>query len=332
MQVRMIWAWLFLCAGLVAQAQKAASVPPMPGGLVDVSGYRVHDYCTGSGSPAVMIVGAAFSFDWALVQPGVAKFTRVCTFDPSGTVWSDSFEKAAGVLDANAPSRSRPTCGDRVAEIRRLMTSVAFSSVLSSSVADSSVAGGGPYVLVGFSVGALWARLYDARYPESVAGMVIVDHAFLPDDKTAGTQRAKTSASSGGYSGPVLMTQAPLVSGFEDDENFSKLPERDQELHKWAMTQHPLRPDEAMAADCFSQIDHAVGNRAYPLSDMPLTVIRTENEAPGYAQMQAGLLGLSHRSREVIAWNSSHMVPIDEPEVVVSAIQRSVEEARGKGR
>jgi hypothetical protein len=128
----------------------------------------------------------------------------------------------------------------------------------------------------------------------------------------------------------VLVTQAPLVSGFEDDENFSKLPQRDQELHKWAMTQHPLRPDETMAVDCISQIDRVVGNRAYPLGDMPLTVIRTENDAPGYAQMQAELLGLSHRSREVIAWNSSHMVPIDEPEVVVSAIERMVEEARGR--
>ena len=38
----------------------------------------------------------------------------------------------------------------------------------------------GPYVFVGYSVGAQWARLYAARYPNNIVGMVIVDHAFIP--------------------------------------------------------------------------------------------------------------------------------------------------------
>jgi hypothetical protein len=89
-----------------------------------------------------------------------------------------------------------------------------------------------------------------------------------------------------------------------------------------------VRPDEAMAADCFAQIDNAIGNHSYPLRDMPLTVIRTENGSPAYAEMQAKLLSLSRRSRQVIAWNSSHMVPIDEPEVIVSVVQTMVESSR----
>ena len=52
-------------------------IPPPPiGKLVDVGGYRVHLYCTGSGSPAVVIVGAGYSFDWGLVQPEVAILLR----------------------------------------------------------------------------------------------------------------------------------------------------------------------------------------------------------------------------------------------------------------
>src|ERR1700734_4134672 len=85
------------------------SQPPPLGTLVDVGGYRVHLYCVGQGSPTVMIAGA-FSFDWALVQPEVATFTRVCTFDPSGTAWSDPFKTAAV-----------PTCDQRVDEIHRLI-------------------------------------------------------------------------------------------------------------------------------------------------------------------------------------------------------------------
>jgi hypothetical protein len=158
--------------------------------------------------------------------------------------------------------------------------------------------------------------------------MVIVDHAFLPDNKVTRTRQARAPILSGSDSRPVLITQAPLALGFEDDVNFRKLPQRDQELHKWAMAQHPVRPDEAMAKDCFTEINHAIGNQSYPLGDVPVTVIRTENETPGYAELQAKLLGLSHQSRQVIAWNSSHMVPIDEPEVIVSAIQAMVETTR----
>jgi pimeloyl-ACP methyl ester carboxylesterase len=201
-----------------------------------------------------------------------------------------------------------------VAEIRRVIANAPVES---------------PYVLVGFSVGALWERLYAAHHPEGIAGMVIVDHAFLPDDKAAGEHQATVPTSRRSVNGPVLVTQAPLVFGFEDDVNFGRLPQRAQQLHKWALAQHPVRPDEAMVADCFTQLDRAVGNRPYPLGEIPLTVIRTENETPGYAEMQAKLLGLSHRSRQVVAWNSSHMVPIDEPEMIVSAIQTIVETARG---
>ena len=61
----------------LAQAVGTDQNPPAPlGKLVDVGGYRVHLYCTGTGSPTVVIVGAGFSFNWGLVQPEVARFTR----------------------------------------------------------------------------------------------------------------------------------------------------------------------------------------------------------------------------------------------------------------
>src|ERR1700693_2359389 len=75
---------------IVAQATDANQNSPAPlGQLVDVGGYRVHLYCTGSGSPTVVIIGAGFSFDWGLVQPEVARTTQMCSYDHSGTAWSD---------------------------------------------------------------------------------------------------------------------------------------------------------------------------------------------------------------------------------------------------
>src|SRR5437016_9946504 len=69
----------------LGQTAAAAQNSPAPlGKLIDVGGYRVHLYCIGAGSPAVVIVGAGYSFDWGLVQPEVAEFTQVCTYDHSG--------------------------------------------------------------------------------------------------------------------------------------------------------------------------------------------------------------------------------------------------------
>src|SRR6202012_6267727 len=111
-----LFAALLLSLTLTAKSQATNHARPAPlGRLVDVGGYRVHLYCTGQGSPTVMIVGAAFSVDWQLVQPEVAKFTRVCTFDPSGTAWSDPFRGAntSTTMKPTSKPRMTPTVADR---------------------------------------------------------------------------------------------------------------------------------------------------------------------------------------------------------------------------
>ena len=59
---------------------------PMPGRLVDVGGYKMHIYCTGQGSPAVILdSGLGDSFiSWQNVQPQIASFVRVCSYDRAG--------------------------------------------------------------------------------------------------------------------------------------------------------------------------------------------------------------------------------------------------------
>jgi pimeloyl-ACP methyl ester carboxylesterase len=292
---------LILSSCLTGKSQTPVKPRPLPlGTLVDVGGYRVHLYCLGQGSPTVMIAGA-FSFDWALVQPEVAKFTRVCTFDPSGTAWSDPFETTA-----------LPTCGQRVDEIHRLIMKAPVD---------------GPIVLVGYSVGAQWARLYEARYPNNIVGMVIVDHAFIPG-QVPPRKAAHLHSLPQGFSPPTLVSQAPIVLDFQDDENFSKLPKDDQDLHTWALSENPIRPDYEMAKDCFADLSMVTGKSAFPLGDMPLAVISTGNETPGYLKLQTDLMALSHRSEHAIAWNSTHMVLIDEPEVITGSILKMAAAAR----
>jgi len=186
----------------------------------------------------------------------------------------------------------------------------------------------GPYVLVGFYVGGLVARLYASRYPAEITGLVLVDHAFIATDDDTGS-RPQGSISAAGLDGPpVLISKTPISLDLEDDQNFSKLPKRDQELHRWALSIHSLRPTVEMAAECFSEVNASEHNLSFPLENRPLAVVSTLYESPSYTELQHKLLMLSHNSKQLVAENSSHMVIIDQPEIVVRAIQEVVEKAK----
>ena len=81
---------VWLCAAALVGAQTIDIGPP-PGRLVDIGGRRLHVNCTGSGLPTVVREAGASSFaiDWSLVQPEVARSTRVCSYDRAGSGWSD---------------------------------------------------------------------------------------------------------------------------------------------------------------------------------------------------------------------------------------------------
>src|SRR5215211_2968265 len=122
---------------------------PPPGEMVDVGTHSLHINCIGQGSPKVILEAANFgmSAHWVRVQQQLAKTTRVCAYDRAGMGWS---EPGPEPRDAKQIS----------SELHTLLKG-----------ADT----GGPYVLVGHSYGGLYARMYAARYPKQVAGVVLVD-------------------------------------------------------------------------------------------------------------------------------------------------------------
>src|SRR5215204_3945920 len=74
----------------VRESLEAKAYPP-PGQLIDVGGHRLHLYCTGSGSPTVVLEPGqgASSSDFAWITPAVARDTTVCVYDRAGRGWSD---------------------------------------------------------------------------------------------------------------------------------------------------------------------------------------------------------------------------------------------------
>ncbi|WP_222433447.1 alpha/beta fold hydrolase [Arthrobacter sp. UKPF54-2] len=126
-----------------------AMAHPMPGQLIDVGGHSLHLNCSGSGSPTVVLQpgGGEMSSNLGWIAPAVARSTRVCAYDRAGRGWSGPADTAQ---DA---------------------TQIAID--LHTLLHRGNVPG--PYVLAGHSFGGLYALTFAARYPDEVAGMVLVD-------------------------------------------------------------------------------------------------------------------------------------------------------------
>jgi len=90
---------------------------------------------------------AATSLTWCLVQPAVAQFARTLSYDRAGLGWSE-----ASGLDATAANAAE--------DLARLLDAVGIEE---------------PVILVGHSFGGLIARVFQQRYPERVAGLVLAE-------------------------------------------------------------------------------------------------------------------------------------------------------------
>lgn len=138
--------------GTVYQARATSrdmGAQPPPGKLVDVGGYRLHIWCTGSGSPTVVLdtgLGGTAS-DWGSVQPAVANFTRVCSYDRAGMGYSDS--------------GPRPRTSQQI--VRELAALLDVSGIRER------------IILVGASIGGWNVRLFASTHEDRVAGLVLVD-------------------------------------------------------------------------------------------------------------------------------------------------------------
>ena len=153
----------------------------MPGQLIDVGGHRLHLNCTGSGSPTVVLEPGAgeMSSNLGWIAPAVARDTRVCVYDRAGRGWSEPADTAQD--------------GAQIA------------TDLHTLLQRGHVPG--PYVLAGHSFGGLYVLTFAARYPDEVAGMVLVD-------STAPASAAKPGAASPGDGGSydVMGRVSALVS------------------------------------------------------------------------------------------------------------------------
>ncbi len=307
---------LLIPLGLVYQStalRRDAQQYPPPGQLVDVGGFRLHLYCTGSGSPTVVLEAGLGdgSFIWGRVQPAIAQHTRVCSYDRPGLGWSDFV--------------SQPFRRQAIAEnLHRLLVQASIP---------------GPYILVGHSIGGIYIRAFTQKYPKEVAGLVFVDSSH--ENQTSRLEMRGMSAS---RLLDVMLSVCDLLAptGLFRLVGVSNaliegtgLP---TDLQAAAIATLNRNDYCRTVANEMRTSDKDTNLRLGPpsLGDIPLIVLvaggypevnqqgrSPDSERMGWREwltIQDELSALSTQGKLLIVENSSHYIHLDRPEAVIEAI------------
>ena len=280
----------------------------MPGTLVDVAGKKMHVDCMGEGSPAVILnsgLGDTY-LSWMKVQPQIAQFTRVCSYDRAGLGYSES---------SSHPRTSKVIAG----ELHALLQA--------ANVAP-------PYLLVGHSMGGFDVRLYASLYRDQVAGMVLVD-ASHPDQENRLPPELKNLEASGLREEEFLEYTMPFGL-----PRLIGLCENDPAQRAAECNFHSARE---IVAEMKAIGESSAQTAATPsLGDMPLVVLSHDPEKPSFdfppdlakpvneawEKMQEETAHLSTRGTQTIVKNSAHYIQIDQPDAVIAAVHAIVNQAR----
>ncbi len=297
---------------------------PPPGSLYQVDGYKMHLYCTGEGSPTV-ILEAGLGDDWLQwrkIQPALSRLTRVCSYDRAGFGWSD-------------PRPSRRDSQNIADELHALLKQAGIT---------------GPLLLMGHSAGGLHIREYATIYPEGIVGLVFVDASTPGQMDQLPPQLVE----------PVDLRWAKVQTvvgiprlrgrcGDHDWTGMGAVPSDSPQFVAW------LKADDCMLSvlkateqeeSAFRLSGQEVAGTG-PYGDLPILIFSEDTEIvpafwtayypaslhPAFAKawysLQEGLKNLSLRSRRIVAKGSSHYVQVDRPELVIAEVGHMIRTIQG---
>lgn len=293
----------------IATRRDARRYPP-PGRLVDIGGYRLHLRCEGrrdGHTPTIVLEAGATNWSsfWSLVQPEVARFARVCSYDRAGLGWSQ-------------PSPYPRTSRQIAEELHSLLQHAGIA---------------GPYILAGHSLGGWHVRMFTHLYPNEVAGLVLVDASHEDQAATAPADEAQRIARQFEIArwlapfGAVRLAGA-LGLSHELERMLDKLPLAERALTRavyyrasyWQAAVRETAARDESAGQLRST--EAFGN--LPLIVLSATgEIRDEATRRNWLEKQAALTKLSAEGRQIVTEQSGHYIQLDQPALVIEAIRQT---------
>lgn len=283
---------------------------PVPGNIIEVKGTNLHIYSTGEKIDSIPTVvleagGGMCSPDWQLVQNNVSNITRVCSWDRPGYGWSEI---------SNYPRTSLETAK----ELHELLLKNGEKP---------------PYLLVGHSYGGHTIRIFASLFPEEVYGLIYLD--ARPDDmlkipvlKTIGAPQTEkleffSFLSKIGITRLIGQNMIPVM--FQEkmpnyptqicfrtkyfDANVS-------EAQNIALSDDQVKKYKTQNEFPTIVIRHGIPDIFSILS--PQDSLKAENE---WKKSQERISSLSSNSEVWIAERSGHNIHIEQPEIVIQAIE-----------
>ena len=326
----LIWiAGLLLLSALVGVGyQKAGErrdrrFHPPPGKFVDLGTHRLHLLEEGQGNPTIILEAGLMStnLSWTDIRRKLAESYRVVTYDRAGLGWSD-----IGPM---------PRTAERIVdELHSLLELAAIPP---------------PYVLVGHSFGGLTMPLFAARYPEKIAGMVLVD-PVVPAEWNPPSEQDLKRATIGGtvcrraallsragvirFVAFLLNSKAkkaaahvvrlisrgtPADSGTVSSPWFWNLPPNERQMASVFWVQ------EKFCNTIASQLENLPGSAKRMaeldfVSDKPVIILSAKSTPPKRREQHILITQRLPQGRHVLADKSTHWIMQDQPELVLGAI------------
>jgi pimeloyl-ACP methyl ester carboxylesterase len=247
--------------------------------MIEVGRHRIEATVYGSGTPAVVIEPSfgGSAAEWEAIAERIAAETTVVAYNRTA-------------YGASSRARDRRSAGQIAADLDGVLRGLEIA---------------GPVILVGHSMGGVYARAFAARHLDRVAGMVLVDSshegqwAVLPEYYTLKNRLMVPLML------PQLMFSRKKWRGGADRRSMVR---EYRTFKRMTAADLPLAPDG--------------------LGERPLVVLTRGPESPADADrlwtawhgLQRELAGLSRNSRHLISDSPQHYLNEGDPDLIVAAV------------
>jgi pimeloyl-ACP methyl ester carboxylesterase len=301
--------------GAVAQAvaeRRDRRALPAPGRYVRVGDAEVHVVVEGRGPVVLLDSGlGGSSIEWAQVAAGLRDDFTVVRYDRPGLAWSTG----------STADRRAKAAASRILQLLDVLELP------------------GPVILVGHSLGGIHVRLAAALAPDRIRGLVLVDPSH--EGMLGIVESSREAAVTRGVLRAVSRL-APLGVGRLAGRLFAKLALSEarealdaDELRGartsallTSRTAHGLRAlsaEQDCLADSLRQLTQVTQPAAIRLTVItaaaPSATRRVADARAEIDRMHADHVRATAGARHVLAERSGHLIPLDQPEIIVQSVR-----------